>query len=138
MSVETRPVVLPPLVQTWLDSHNANDLETHIGLYTDDADIVMPSIAGSHIDLNPNKDKKVFWEVERALESAAPDCRIRIDWVAEAGDDISIEGMLLVDPKRPELDTPLAVHFTMNADRTKFVRDRTYLDSHLQRSGFFD
>lgn len=137
MNVETQRVALPPLVQQWVDTYNANDLATHIDLYTDDASIVVPGTVETQIDLNPGNDKKVFWEVERALDAAAPHRQVRIDWIAEAGNDICIEAMLLLDPQRPELDTPLCVHFTMNADRTKFIRDRTYIDSSLQSNGFF-
>jgi hypothetical protein len=125
---------LPPLVQLWVDTYNSGDLDAHIDLYTDDASIVLPGTAETEVDLNPGKDKKMFREVEESLDAAAPDREVRIDWVAAAGSAVCVEATLRLDRDRPELDQPIAVHFTMNAEGTKFVRDRTYVDSSLTAS----
>ena len=73
----------------------------------------------------------MFREVEEALDAAAPDRKVHVDWVADAGSEVCIEATLRLDPADVELDQPIAVHFTMNAERTRFVRDRTYVDSSL-------
>ena len=126
---------LPELIQRWVRTYNSNDLAGHIALYTDDASIVVIGGAGAQVDLNPDHDKKVFWEVETALDHAAPRRQVRIDWAAVAGPKVCVEATLRMDPDHPEADQPISVHFTMDEAGQRLVRDRTYVDSALLAPG---
>src|SRR3954447_5350608 len=103
---------LPPLVQRWLDTYNAGDLEAHIGLYTDDASIVVG--AGDWIDLNPAGTKALFHDDEAALDAAPPDRQDGIDWVLCDGPSTCAEAILILDPTE-DREVPFCVHFTENA-----------------------
>jgi len=127
-------VELPPLIQRWVDTYNSNDLRAHIDLYTDDASIIVIGGAQAQFDLNPDHDKKVFWEMESALDAAAPRRQVRIDWAAVDGPNVCVEATLIMDPEQPAADQPICVHFSMDADGTRLVRDRTYVDSALVAS----
>jgi hypothetical protein len=124
-------VTLPPIIQQWLDTYNNNDLEQHIALYTDSASILIPAPGGNHIDLNPDHNKAVFRHMEQALDAAAPNRKVRFDWVSVAGNEVSVEATLMLTPGDPQGDQSLALHFTLSADGTSIVRDRTYIDSSV-------
>lgn len=124
-------VTLPPVIQRWLDTYNNNDLDGHVALYTDDASIVIPAPGGEDIDLNPDGDKLVFRQMERALDGAAPNRQVRFDRVSVAARDVSVEATLMLTPGDPKGDQSLAIHFTLSADGAHIVRDRTYIDSSV-------
>jgi hypothetical protein len=121
---------LPPVIQRWLETYNSNDLDGHIALYTDDSSILIPA-PGADIDLNPNHDKAVFRQMEHALDAAAPNRKVRFDWVSIAGDEVSVEATLMLTPGDPRGDHSMALHFTLSSDGSHIVRDRTYVDSTL-------
>lgn len=124
-------VTLPPTIQRWLDTYNNNDLEGHIALYTDTASILIPAPGGEYIDLNPDHTKAVFRQMEQALDATAPNRKVRFDWVSVAAHEISVEATLMLTPGDPRGDQSMALHFTLSADGTSIVRDRTYIDSSV-------
>lgn len=133
-SVDETTVELPPLIQRWVDTYNSNDLAGHVDLYTDDARIIVIAGAQARIDLNPDQTKKVFWEMETALDHAAPNRQVRVDWAAVDGAKVCIEATLRMDPNNPDADQPLVVHFSMDADGQRLVRDHTFIDPSLINS----
>jgi hypothetical protein len=124
-------VTLPPTIQRWLETYNNNDLDGHVALYTDDSSILIPAPGGACIDLNPENDKAVFRQLEHALDAAAPNRKIRFDWVSIAGNEVSVEATLMLTPGDPHGDHSMALHFTLSNDGSHIVRDRTYVDSTL-------
>lgn len=123
---------LPRVIAQWLDTYNENDLPAHMALYTDDASIVIPGSNGNDVDLNPDGTKSVFEQMEHALDAAAPKRQIRFDWVAVSGPKVAVEATLMLDPGDPATHQPLVVHFTLSADGSRTVRNRTYVNSTLQ------
>jgi hypothetical protein len=61
----------------------------------------------------------------------APNRRVRIDWLARDGERVCVEATLSLDPDSGGPDVPLCIHFTMDAEERRFVRDRTYIDSSI-------
>lgn len=81
--------------------------------------------------MNPDHDKAVFRQMERALDAAAPNRKIRVDWVIVAGNEVSVEATLMLTPDDPRGDQSLALHLTLSADGASIIRDRTYIDSSV-------
>jgi len=126
---------LPTVIQQWVDTYNNNELEAHMALYPNDASITVPLPADGTIDINPDGTKSVWRKMEEALDSAAPGRKAVITWAAvdEINGRVSVAYELRLDPSDRKTVFPMVILYDLSEDRTKIVKDQTFLDGSFQK-----